>query len=337
MSPNSAATVTENLRLRYRTFAEREAHVICPLYEQIACQIAGSDDVLRFLSTLPIPKQQPNLLLAAAKFLFGTARDADQFEQLVLDHSESIRAVMLARSTQTNEPGRCATILPVLARLPGPLALIEVGAAAGLCLFPDRYGYDYGRVRIYPDSFKCSNVPVFPCRASDATPIPDALPKVVWRRGLDLHPIDLCDPVEVKWLESLVWPGQNGRMERLGAAINIAQKTLPQVSPGNLTTDLPELVALAPSGGTRVVFHSAVLSYLNQVDRDAFVRHIRGLDVVWVSNEAYGVFPEIDARLSAAVPQGCFILSMNGVPVAFTGPHGQFIDWLCHEPARPVF
>ena len=45
---------------------------------------------------------------------------------------------MMVRSTQTNEAGRCAALLPVLALLPQPLALLEVGTSAGLCLFPDR-------------------------------------------------------------------------------------------------------------------------------------------------------------------------------------------------------
>ena len=45
---------------------------------------------------------------------------------------------------QTNEAGRCAVLLPVLAALPQPLALLEVGASAGLCLYPDRYAYRYG-------------------------------------------------------------------------------------------------------------------------------------------------------------------------------------------------
>ena len=54
---------------------------------------------------------------------------------------------MLSRATQTNEAGRCATLLPSLAAISAaedkPLALIEVGASAGLALFPDRYGYEY--------------------------------------------------------------------------------------------------------------------------------------------------------------------------------------------------
>ena len=78
-------------------------------------------------------------------------------------HVDAVRGVMLARRTQTNEAGRCAALLPVLARLPQPLALLEVGAAAGLCLLPDRYGYDYGERRLPAPS---PDAPVFPCRAS---------------------------------------------------------------------------------------------------------------------------------------------------------------------------
>ena len=40
--------------------------------------------------------------------------------------------MILARRTQTNEPARCAVLLPALAQLPQPLALIEAGASAGL-------------------------------------------------------------------------------------------------------------------------------------------------------------------------------------------------------------
>ena len=53
---------------------------------------------------------------------------------LVCRNSAGLAEVMLARRTQTNEPARCATLLPALALLPPPLALIEVGASAGLIL-----------------------------------------------------------------------------------------------------------------------------------------------------------------------------------------------------------
>ncbi len=52
------------------------------------------------------------------------------------------------QGSQTNEPARCATLLPALALLPQPLALIEAGASAGLTLLFDRYSYDFAGHKI---------------------------------------------------------------------------------------------------------------------------------------------------------------------------------------------
>jgi hypothetical protein len=106
--------------------------------------------MIALLLTLPNEKRQPNLLFAATRLLFGTPSGWCQFRRVLRENEDAIRAIMLKRSTQTNEPARCATLLPVLARLPQPLALIEVGASAGLCLMADRYGYDYGRGLMRP-------------------------------------------------------------------------------------------------------------------------------------------------------------------------------------------
>jgi hypothetical protein len=57
----------------------------------------------------------------------------------------------------------------VLAGLPQPLAVLEVGAAAGLCLLPDRYGYDYGHRQNAPTVPGHESAPVFGCRASAGT------------------------------------------------------------------------------------------------------------------------------------------------------------------------
>jgi len=134
----------QQLSARYRAFADSEAKGSSALYEAFARAIAGSDEVLSFVATLPADRQQPNLLMAAIRHLYGVPTNVDHLIDIVRACPEPIRALMLARTTQTNEPARCAVLLPLLARLPQPLALLEVGASAGLCLLPDHYGYDYG-------------------------------------------------------------------------------------------------------------------------------------------------------------------------------------------------
>jgi hypothetical protein len=143
----------------YLTFAEREAHGRSALYETLARGVAGDSVALSFLAEFPRVKQQPNLLFAAVKYLYGTSADWSNFRRLLLEHRGEIRATMMARTTQTNEPARCATLLPLLARLRPPLALLEVGAAAGLCLLPDAYAYDYDGYRVPPTSFTSATPP----------------------------------------------------------------------------------------------------------------------------------------------------------------------------------
>ena len=40
---------------------------------------------------------------------------------------------------------------------------------------------------------------------------------MVWRRGIDLAPVDLHDPDAVRWLECCIWPDQPERLARLPA------------------------------------------------------------------------------------------------------------------------
>ncbi len=316
------------LRARYRDFAEHEAAGLSPLYVELARAVAESGTLLGFIASLPIPKQQPNLVFAAVRHLYGTPRDALRLTELVVAHEAAIRDLILQRSTQTNEPGRCASLLPALCLLPEPLALLEVGASAGLCLLPDCYGYDYGTVQLRPPHQSVSSAPAFPCRVIAATPLPNRLPEVVWRAGLDLNPVDLHDPEQAAWLETLVWPGQEARAERLHDAMAVARTHPPTVLPGDLLTDLPALAAKAPEGATLVIFHSAVLAYLTAEECQRFSAVVRELDAVWISNESPDVLPELAAKLKEPPALDQFLLCMDGAPVAVTAPHGQSLHWL---------
>ena len=318
----------EQIADRYAAFAADEARDSSDIYERLSRAVAGSNDVLEFLAALPAEKRQPNLFLAAVRHLFGVPSSEGQLIDIVRRKHEPIRELMLSRTTQTNEPARCAVLLPLLARLPQPLALLEVGASAGLCLLPDRYGYDYGKARLDPPKKETSSPPVFECHASGAVPIPSGLPTIAWRCGIDLNPIDVNARAKTAWLEALVWPGQEKRADQLRAAIAVAQPDPPRVVKGNLLTDLAAVMAEAPERATLVVFHTAVLGYVSsKADRERFAQEIRRSRAVWISNEIPSVFPDIARTAPTTSHRGHFLLAIDGSAVAWTGPHGQSIEW----------
>ncbi|MGZ6254181.1 MAG: DUF2332 domain-containing protein [Candidatus Binataceae bacterium] len=315
------------LSSRYLRFADGEARGRSPLYEAITRGVAADKETLGFLVGLPPEKRQPNLLLGAVRHLFGTPADWAGFQRTLLANREAVGRLMRERSTQTNEPARCATLLPVLARLAQPLALIEVGASAGLCLLPDRYGYDYERGVSLGSA---NGAPVFSCSVNPETPLPRELPNIVWRAGLDLNPIEVGDPAQTAWLETLVWPEQTERLANLRAAIEIARAVKPRLLRGDLRSDaLAHLCGEAPRNATRVLFHTAVVSYVtDRAEREAFMERAASLCDVWISNEVSGVFPAIASRAGANTTPGRFLLAVNGAPVAWCDPHGAALEWI---------
>lgn len=308
-------TTAEN----YRRFSQHAAAGKSPLYAELTARIAQDAELLGFLAELPLAKRQPNLLLGAVRFLYGTQPDYAAFRAAVLEQRDAVTAVMRRRRTQTNEPARCAVLLPLLARLPQPLALLEVGAAAGLCLLPDRYGYAYDGHRVGPTEV------VFECAPQGAVPLPARLPEVAWRAGIDLEPVDLTDGDDVRWLEALVWPGRPERLERLRRAVEIARRDPPRVVRGDLLDRLEDVAAQAPSDATLVVFHTAVLAYLGEEQRAAFARRVGSLDAEWIASEAPGVTPGAGP---AAAGEAGFVLAHSGRPVARCDSHGSWIRWL---------
>lgn len=316
---------------RYREFV-LEAQHRSPPYAELASEVAEDDELLGFLAALPTVKRQPNLVFAAACYLLGEPADIGSLRGLLAKRRRELAQTILTRRTQTNEPARCAAFLPVLAGLPQPLALIEVGASAGLTLLPDRYSYDYthgdGSHRITGTD---PGAPVLPCRAKGPVPLPARVPEVAWRAGLDLNPLDVSDDDDVRWLRCLLWPGETDRPERLDAAIRTARRDRPAVHRGDLLTGLHGLARQAPPDATLVVFHSAVLAYLTAADRQAFAETMRGLNAVWLSNEAPGVLP----GPADDGDRHNFVLIQDGTtPLALTDGHGTWLNWLATEQDR---
>jgi hypothetical protein len=327
---------------QYAEFAAREARGQSPIYECLSSAVARDGEVLALLDRLPPGKRQPNLLFGVVRLLSvrllsvrllsdptaepatDVMADPAAFHDYVVANWPAIEAQMRTRATQTNEPGRCAVLLPVLTSLPQPLALLEVGAAAGLCLYPDRYSYRYG------DHLIGDGDPVLDCAATGMLPTgiapPAARPEVVWRAGLDLNPLDVTDPADVAWLDALIWPEHTHRRARLRAATAIAAADPPLLVRGDVVDDLPALAAQAPPGATLVVFHTSVLYQVPAPRREAFAKVARDLPGHWISNEAAHIVP-YDALPTPPNDALHNVLALDGAPLAFTRPHGQAMVW----------
>lgn len=320
----------------YQRFATLEAAGVSPIFEAWARGVSEDPEICALIASLPGSKRQPNLVFAVARLLGAPERKYAPFRNWLVTHWSEVVPVATARSTQTNEAARCAVLLPVLSRLEGPLSLIEAGASAGLCLYPDRYSYRYDvgdRVVALDPGPGPSDVTI-PCLI-DQTALPAQLPDVVWRAGVDLNPLDVHDPEQMDWLEALVWPEHDERRSRLRRAGRIAAAEPAQLVRGDLLETIPELIAQAPEGSTVVVFHSAVLVYLQAEDRRRFVALMGAYPaVVWISNEGAGVLPSVAEQVRKPI-NGRTIVAVNGKACGLAGPHGQSYESLW-EPARAV-
>jgi hypothetical protein len=165
------------------------------------------------------------------------------------------------------------------------------------------------------------------------------MPAIVWRRGLDLAPVDVHDETATRWLLACVWPDQPERRWRLERAVELGRAETPEVRKGDLVDDLPALLAEAPADAQLVVFHSAVLAYVAAERRQAFADLLaagsRTRDIVWISNEGPGIVPGI-ADLGARKGGMRFVLGRTrltrgrrtDLALALAHPHGADLRWM---------
>lgn len=322
------------IRRQYREFADTECRGYSDLYYRLAHGAAEDETIMRFIADRPV--RQPNLFLAAVHYVTGTAgmpSTVADLKALLEQRGADVAAFMATRRTQTNEVGRCAVLLPALPS--GPLALVEVGASAGLCLLLDRFCYEYGSARLGPPASPV----LLRCALAGTTPLPRSTPEVVWRRGLDIAPLDVDDEDAVRWLLACVWPDHPERRHRLEAALALARAEPPCVRRGDLVDDLVHLLAEAPHAARLVVFHSAVLGYVSPERRAAFAQVLADAsshrEIVWVSNEPLGVLAQMAASPAAGGRQQFLVARTTftrGVArsevLALVHPHGSEMTWL---------
>ncbi len=310
---------------RYGRFARDEAPGRSELYAEWATGAAADRGMTALLGRIPATHRQPPLVFAVTRMLGAPEGPYSEWAEWVAAHADAVVAECSARSLQTNEPLRCAALLPALSGIDGPIALLEVGASAGLCLYPDRYSYRYSGG---PDLDPREGVSTVVLHSAVTGDPPLRMPDVVWRAGIDLAPLDAADAADRRFLLSLVWPGEKGRAARVDAALDIAAADPPMLVRGDATERdvLAGLAALAPGDATLVITTPGVLPHIDRAGRERLRENIALLDAVWVSIDPPGLHVAGAEPVDPAT-WGGFVLRRDGVSLAAVDPLGAFVEW----------
>lgn len=172
---------------------------------------------------------------------------------------------------QTNEVGRGAALIGglchLVAAVPRPVRLFEIGSSAGLNLRADRFHIpgDAGR---YGDPGALVVLP----GAWQGYPPPAATVQVTLRSGGDLHPIDPVSPDGRLRLMAYVWPDQAARMARLRSALALAAEVPAELHQESAEATLDRIVLT--DGTWTVLWHSILWQYLSPEQRAALDRRL---------------------------------------------------------------
>jgi hypothetical protein len=313
------------------------------LYAELSRQIAADADMLAIARHVRRPPV-PNVFFAAVHFLLAETPDHDlrqfyrslrdeprppedagpAFRDFVLSNTAKLIPILETRITQTNEVSRCAFLMPaftVIHRSAGeqPLALIDVGCSAGLHLLWDRYYYDYGVARVGDPQ---STVRIACELRGGITPaLPEHFPTCAFRRGIDLHPVNLADPVERRWFDALIWPDHRGRRALAAAAIDQLLRTPPQIVEGDAVHVLESQLHNVPLDTTLIVYNSAALCQGGAPDEDAIARIVGA----WSSRRPmYWLHCEGEEVLLRHVVNTTSVETK----LANKDGHGRWIEWL---------
>lgn len=324
----------EDLARRFREFAD--AFPDLRLYHAISSAAARAPEVTGLLTSAAPGQARPVLLLAALHELVLRRRDLDvvrwypsvtgsampegdpwpDVRAACLEHADELRAIIASRSTQTNEVGRAAMLLPLLiaasADVPDqPVALVELGCSAGLLLHLDRYRVEV--VDADGHEHAVLGDPASPVRLTTLSTIPyddpPPLPRVGARAGIDAAPVSADDADGIRWLEACLWPDQPERIARFRAAISLARRYRPTVVAGDMVEDLERVVAGATAAAATdsgvdpvdvhvVVMCSWALTYVERSRRGEIANTLAdladdGRAVSWISAEPTGAVPVV--------------------------------------------
>lgn len=223
---------------------------------------------------------------------------------------------------QTNEVSRCSALLGGLLHIGGEIELLEVGASAGLNLYPDRYAYDLGEGVQYGDG----PVRIVTEWSGQCPPLDQGL-RIVSRAGCDVAPIHVADDAARRRLRAYVWPDQPARIARFEGAVAMVADAQPDIRKLGAAEFLREtLAAPVPEGRIRVVQHSIMWQYMPDEEQEQAEHAIRsagardGARLAWLRLEADDT-PGSAAILLTRFPDG------RTVELGRGDFHGRWVRW----------
>ncbi|RBI64161.1 DUF2332 domain-containing protein [halophilic archaeon] len=267
------------------------------------------------------------------------------FRDFCAAYEDEICPLLRTRRTQTNAVRRCAALLPAFAHVSAeaggePLAIVELGPSAGLNLCWDRYRYEYAATGEYgpiPADWPVGDAGRPAGCGSDspvrveadvvgerAPPLPDELPPVASRVGVDLHPLDVTDADDVRWLRALVWPEHATRHRLLRSAIAVAREDPPELRQGDAVEALPSVLDGIPASRPVCLFDTQMRYQLDE-ERDAELRETVAAaaadrELHWLSGHA------------AAERDNALVLEWfdgeRSQSLAAYEQHGKWVEWL---------
>ncbi len=347
LQPNDRSQ--EALALRFRTFAAEECsgesglNVLSPTYEALSYAVAESSELLDLARLCHVGQPIPNLFFSAVKRVLADhpdddlndhyaqcARDgqptsglAKSFGQFCTNNQQEILSVVQTRRVQTNEIRRCSYLMPAFGVISNehparPLALVDVGASAGLNLLWDSYRYSYSDGSSYgPED---SRVLVDAETRTPMPRIPAQFPRVSFRVGIDLSPVDLSDDEEFRWMMALVWPDHTDRAELLAAARKIWLETPPEIVAGDAVAVLPDVLTSVPEDAILCIFHCHTL---NQFPVDARAAFHEALMQEAERRTVYHVPSEGERMSVDCIENG----QTSTILSARRNAHGRWIEW----------
>lgn len=254
-----------------------------PLYTEFYAHLPYDQELQQLLVLIKRDQPVPSLFFSAVTFLLlkepqhplaafypyltPHPRPASEvypfFREFCLSHQNLLRQILPEVRLQTNEVTRCANLLPAFEMVyqrgqRRPLALLEIGASAGLNLSWDQYHYDYGEGRLAGDPLSPVEIQ---CRVSGEhfPALPKTMPLIASRQGIDIAPLDIFSDDHVRWLRACIWPEEVYRYKQLDSAIAFARNHPPNLLSGDACEFLPALLEAIPLDQTICIWHSYVL------------------------------------------------------------------------------